>query len=81
MELSGFFFNMSTFHLNCVCVCVRSVMSDSLKPYGPYPASLLSPWNSPDKNSGVGCRFLLLGDLPDPAIKSASLESPEFAGR
>ena len=22
MEFSGFFFNMSTFHLNCVCVCV-----------------------------------------------------------
>ena len=29
----------------------------------------------------MGCHFLTLRDLPDPAIKSASLESPEFASR
>ena len=43
-----------------VCVCVsHSVMSDSLKPNGLYPARLLCPWDSPDKNTGVGCHFLL----------------------
>ena len=25
-----------------------------------YPARLLCPWNSPGKNTGVGCHFLLL---------------------
>ena len=25
------------------------------------PARLLCPWNSPDKNNGVGCHFLLQG--------------------
>ena len=31
-----------------------SVMSDSLQPHGLQPARLLCPWNSPDKNTGVG---------------------------
>ena len=43
----------------CVCVCACSVVSDSLGPHGLYPASLLCPWDSPGKNPGVGCHFLL----------------------
>ena len=35
-------------------VHVCSVMSDSLQPH-----ELLSLWDFPDKNTGVGCRFLL----------------------
>ena len=42
----------------CACL-VSSVMSDSLRPYGPRPARLLCPWDSPGKNNGVGCHFLL----------------------
>ena len=42
----------------CMCVhYVASVVSDSLQPYGPYPASLLCPWDSPSKSTGVGCHF------------------------
>ena len=42
-----------------VRVCwVASVMSDSLWPYGLYPARLLWPWDSPGKNTGVGCHAL-----------------------
>ena len=36
-----------------------SVMSDSLQPYG-----LLGPWDSPGKNTRVGCHFLLQQILP-----------------
>ena len=36
-----------------------SVLSDSLRPHGLYPARLLCPWNSPGKNTGVGCHALL----------------------
>ena len=39
-----------------------SVMSDSLQPMD-YFASLLCPWNSPGKNTGVGCHFLLQGNF------------------
>ena len=34
-------------------------MSDSLQPHGHQPARLLCPWDSTDKNTGVGCHFLL----------------------
>ena len=36
-------------------------MSDSLRPHGLYPARLLCPWDSPGKNTGVGCHVLLQG--------------------
>ena len=39
-------------------------------------AGLLSPWNSPGKNTGVP--FPPPGDLPDPRIEPAS---PALAGR
>ena len=42
----------------------RSVVSDSLQLHGLYPARLLCPWNSPDKNTGVGCHSLLRGIFP-----------------
>ena len=37
---------------------VTSVVSDSLWPYGLQPARLLCPWDSPGKNTGVGCHAL-----------------------
>ena len=38
-----------------------SVVSDSFQPYGLQRARLLCPWDSPGKNTRVGCRFLLQG--------------------
>ena len=34
-------------------------MSDSVRPHGRQPTRLPRPWNSPGKNTGVGCHFLL----------------------
>ena len=34
-------------------------MSDSVLPYRRQPTRLPHPWDSPGKNSGVGCHFLL----------------------
>ena len=42
----------------CTCVCVL-VVSVSVRPHGLEPARLLSPWDSPGKNTGVGCHALL----------------------
>ena len=48
------------FQINICCCClVTSVVSDSVQPYGLKPARLLCPWDSPGKNTGVGCHFLL----------------------
>ena len=50
--------------LVCVICVSRSVVSDSLRPHGLQLASLLCPWNSPGKNTGVGCHSLLQGVFP-----------------
>ena len=45
---------------NCCCCCwVASVVSDSLRPHRQPPTRLLCPWDSPGKNTGVGCHFPL----------------------
>ena len=54
-------------------VCVCSVVSNSL-----WPTGLLCSWDSPGKNTGVGCDSNPPpGDLPDPGIEPTS---PVLAG-
>ena len=43
----------------CCCCLVASVMSDSVRPRRRQPTRLFHPWDSPGKNTGVGCHFLL----------------------
>ena len=43
----------------CCCCYVASVVSDSVWPHRRQPTRLLRPWDSPGKNTGVGCHFLL----------------------
>ena len=38
---------------------VTSVVSDSVRPHGQQPTRLPRPWDSPGKNTGVGCHFLV----------------------
>ena len=45
---------------NCICCCqVISAVSDTGGPHRWQPIRLPHPWNSPGKNTGVGCHFLL----------------------
>ena len=47
-------------HVNlCRCCWVTSVMSDSERPHRRQPTRLRHPWDSPGKNTGVGCHCLL----------------------
>ena len=63
-----------------------SVVSDSLRPYGPLTTRLFCPGDSPGKNTGVGCHALLPNpgissqSLPNPGIEPRSLMSPALAG-
>ena len=43
----------------CRCCQVASVVSDSVRPHKRQPTRLPCPWDSPGKNTGVGCHFLL----------------------
>ena len=47
---------------DCVCVCVYQALSlvlDSLLPHGLWSTRLLCPWDSPGKNTGLGCHSYL----------------------
>ena len=46
--------------MNAWVLC-HSLVSSSLLPHGLQPARLLCPRDSPGKNSGTGCHFLLQG--------------------
>ena len=43
----------------CCCCEVTSVVSDSVRPQRWQPTRLPRPWDSPGKNTGVDCHFLL----------------------
>ena len=43
----------------CCCCKVTSVVSNSMRPHRGQPTRLPRPWDSPGKNTGVGCHFLL----------------------
>ena len=52
-----------------------------VQPYEPQPARLLCPWDSPGKNTGVGCHVLLQGIfLTQESTEPALLTSPALAG-
>ena len=44
---------------SCCCCCVASVVPDSVRPHRRQPTRLPRPWDSPGKNTGVCCHFLL----------------------
>ena len=57
-----FFLNLLylfTEQLDCCCCCVVSAVSDSVRPHRQQPTRLPGPWDSPGKNTGMGCHFLL----------------------
>ena len=43
----------------CCCCWVASVVSDCVRPHRRQPTRLPHPWDSPGKNTGVSCHFLL----------------------
>ena len=46
--------------MGCCCCCeVTSDVSNSVPPLRRQPTRLPRPWDSPGKNTGVGCHFLL----------------------
>ena len=61
IALKGASDRTSNIYLCCCCVCLGA--SDSCNPIRcqshSLPARLLCPWDSPGKNAGVSCHFLL----------------------
>ena len=55
-----------------IIVLITQLCLTLCDPHGLWPTRLLCPWNSPGKNTGVGCHFPSPGNLPDPEIKLRS---------
>ena len=60
--------------LKLSAAAVTSVVSDSVRPHRRQPTTLPRPWDSPGKNTGVGCHFLLQGMK----VKSESEVAPSL---
>ena len=60
-SIAGVCFDSSDVSGPCCCCCcwVASVVSDPVRPHRWQPTRLPRPWDSPGKNTGVGCHFLL----------------------
>ena len=58
VQQSGNNFNTNKIERPCCCY-VALVVSDSARPHKREPTQLPCPRDSPGKNSGVGCHFLL----------------------
>ena len=54
----------NSLHFSPVLCVSCSVMSNSLQPHGLQPTRLLGLWDSPSKNTGVGCHSLFQGIFP-----------------
>ena len=57
--MSCTFISVPVWKTVCCCCWVTSVVSDSVRPHRRQPTRLPRPWDSPGKNTGVGCHFLL----------------------
>ena len=53
------FCSSSSYMLLLLLLLITSVVSVSVRPHRGQPTRLLCPWDSPGKNTGVGCHFLL----------------------
>ena len=62
----------------CCAVLSHSVVSDCLRPHGLQPARLPCPWDSPGKNTGLGCHALLQGIFPTQRFNPKLLSVLDF---
>ena len=70
----------NVFHFGCVHANLLQLCS-TLRLYGLEPARLLCSWDSPGKNTGVGCHALLQGLFQTQGLNPPLLMSPALAGK
>ena len=59
MYLCSITWSLEGLYICCCCCYVASVMSNSVRPHRWQHIRLPHPWDSPGKNTAVGCHFLL----------------------
>ena len=77
----GYSSDLCIYSINPILCCLVAKSCPTLcDPMDCSPARLLCPWDFLGKNAGVGCHFLLHGDLPEPGIEPTSLTFSASAG-
>ena len=71
-KVNNFNLNLCGFLNNTVLLCLVA-QSKALQPHELLPTRFLCPWNSPDKNTRVGCHALLQGIFPTQGLKPGLL--------
>ena len=64
MQLWWHLYFCALLFFNHLLLFSRSVVSHSLQPHEEQPTRLLYPWNSPGKNTGMGCHASSRGSSP-----------------
>ena len=59
-------------------LCLIAQLCPTLQPHGLQSARLPCPWDSPGKNTGVGCHILLQGIFPTQGLNLRLLNRQEF---
>ena len=64
--------------LLCKACCLSLVTKSCPTLATPWTARFICPWDSPGKNTGVGCRFLLQGIFPTQESNTGLLHCKQF---
>ena len=72
LEWAAVFFSNACMHTK------SCVVSNFVQPFGQQPTRLLCPRDSPGKNTGVGCHFLLHGHPLKADCQSGSKSRPNY---
>ena len=78
--LAAFFLQLYCL-LRCSLLFRHSAPSDSLRAHGLQPARLPGLWDSPGKNTGVGCHFLLQGIFSTQGLSPGLLHCRQILSR
>ena len=77
MDIEGTYLNIIKAMYACL---VSLVMSDTVQLHALEPPRLLCPWDSPGKNTGVGCCALLQGTFPIQGLNPCFFHLPVLVG-
>ena len=67
-------------HIHAKLLQSCPTLCDPIACSSPGPSRLLCPWDSPGKNTGVGCHSLLQGIFPTQGLNGGLLCLPALAG-
>ena len=80
-QLKGAIFELTILSIALGCLRAKSLQSClTLRPYAQQPSRLLCPWDSPGKNTAVGCQCPPLGRSSQPRDRTCGSQAGSLPG-